>query len=250
MEFVTKKCPSCGADLDLDIELEIAQCSYCDSMLHVKQTPMNSDTYMAYVENVIRNEKKASRTKPIVVVLATLGGLAILFVSCGLLGVFDEPEPAVRSDGSASLIADWDWEEDLFPAPDEPIGLGDTFTFDGFEITIGEISDWTVVDRLTEMPPHGESVFRLPVEFTNIGDETRAMHWGRMRMIGSQGMQLEMVQQWFPDGDSAHQVGQIRPGIVVSDRYHYILYDGDGYYELVFSTFGSPTITVRFYVEK
>lgn len=123
--------------------------------------------------------------------------------------------------------------------------LGDTFTFDNFEITLGKsITTDTVKNQFSDH--NGESVIVVPATIKNIGDETDSLNMFYIEYYGSKGTSVDGVSSYFKN--SIEDAGNMRPGASM-DVFVYILYDGDGVYGIDFDNY-SETKTVEFKVTK
>ena len=123
--------------------------------------------------------------------------------------------------------------------------LGDVFTFDNFELTIGtSISYKTVDNRFSEY--NGKTVVVLPVMVKNNGTETGHINRFYIDYFGSQGTELSKVDAYFDNGIS--DTGDLRPG-ASKQAYFYLLYDGNGTYGIDFDNY-KDKYSLEFNVEK
>ena len=118
------------------------------------------------------------------------------------------------------------------PAPPATLTYGDTFEFDGFEITFINELKWAVVsNRFSE---HNESdVCGITVIIKNIGSETSSLSTFECTLFGSKGTQLDKVSSYF--NDDVFKIGDMRSGAEGSGYMHF-LYDGDGDYYVEFGS--------------
>lgn len=124
--------------------------------------------------------------------------------------------------------------------------LGDSFEFDGFQITVGtEITYKTVNNQFSEH--NGDQVIALPVTIVNNNSETKSLNMFYLEYFGSKGITLDNVDAYF-DNTSITDVGKIRPGASASG-YFYLLYDGNGIYGVDFDNF-SQKFSLEFNVSK
>lgn len=129
---------------------------------------------------------------------------------------------------------------------DKEVGLGETFTFDDLEITVGQDISFTKIDN--EWSEHdGKEVVKVPVTVKNIKDETHSLNMFYYSFYGSQGTQLNSASSYFDEG--LDEAGDLRSGASYT-KYFYFLYDGNGTYSIEFSDVWSPKITVNFEVNK
>ncbi len=123
--------------------------------------------------------------------------------------------------------------------------LGDVFTFDNFELTIGtNISYKTVDNRFSDY--NGKTAIVLPVMVKNNGTETGHVNRFYLDYFGSQGTELSKVDAYFEDGIS--DTGDLRPG-ASKQAYFYLLYDGNGTYGIDFDNY-KDKFSLEFNVEK
>ena len=124
--------------------------------------------------------------------------------------------------------------------------LGDTFMFDGFEITTGTTLSWGTVDnRFSEH--NGKSVVLVPVTIVNKTDKTDSLNSFYVDFFGSKGTELDTVDSYF-DEKTIFDYKDMRPG-TSKEGYFCILYDGDGTYGIDFDNWGEET-TIEFTVTK
>ena len=124
--------------------------------------------------------------------------------------------------------------------------LGETLVFDGLEITIGEnISFTRVHDHWSDY--HREYAFYLPIDLTNIGDESNGLHGWSYTIFGPDGTEISSISWEFEDYDVAH-AGNMQPGASLSSHMH-ILYAGSGEYIIEFLYFDQENLQVIFEME-
>lgn len=123
--------------------------------------------------------------------------------------------------------------------------LGDTFTFDEFELTIGNTIKTTTVDNKYS-DHYGETVIVVPITVKNIGSETGKINMFYIKYFGSKGTKVSGLSSYFDN--SIEHSGDMRPGASM-DVFAYIPYDGDGVYGIDFDNY-SDTKTVEFKVAK
>lgn len=124
-------------------------------------------------------------------------------------------------------------------------GLGDTFTFDGFTITIGTNYSFSTIDNHYS-DYNGRYVIALPVTVTNNNSETSNLNMFYYNFFGSKGTQLPGVSSYFED--SLDFAGGLRSGAKYTKNM-YILYDGNGLYSIEFDNL-SEKVNVEFKVTK
>ncbi|MCQ2476071.1 MAG: hypothetical protein MJ173_09245 [Clostridia bacterium] len=124
--------------------------------------------------------------------------------------------------------------------------LGDTFTFDGFELTIGTTASFTSVqNQFSEL--NGKPVVRIPVKLKNVSSETKGFSMFNMKYFGSQGTEISGCSTYFQE-DCIEWSGKLRPN-ASKDVAMYFVYDGDGIYGVDFDDF-SNKVSVEFKIKK
>lgn len=125
------------------------------------------------------------------------------------------------------------------------IGLGEMFTFDDLEITLGkDISFTTLKNEFSEY--NGKTVVKLPITVKNIKDETHGLNMFYYNVYGSNGTEVKTVTIYFDNG--IDEAGDLRSGASYT-KYMYFIYDGDGQYAIEFDNWSSK-VTVEFDVKK
>ena len=129
---------------------------------------------------------------------------------------------------------------------DKTIGLGETFTFDDLEITLGNNISFTKIDN--EFSDYdGQDVVKLPITVKNIKEETHSLNMFYYSTYGSMGTEISTVSSYFDD--SIDFAGDLRSGASYTKNL-YFLYDGNGKYAIEFNDVWSPKITIEFDVNK
>lgn len=125
------------------------------------------------------------------------------------------------------------------------VGLGDTFTFDDLEITIGkEISFVKITNEFSEN--YGKDVVKIPITIKNLKEETHSLNMFYYKVFGANGTELNDVSIYFDD--SVDLAGELRSGASYT-KYLYYPYDENGIYAIEFDNWSSK-ITVEFDVKK
>jgi hypothetical protein len=125
--------------------------------------------------------------------------------------------------------------------------LGDTFTFDNLEITLGTNIEWSVVvNQFSDK--NGSDVIKLPITVKNLKDETHGLNMFYFTFFGPDGTKLDSVSSFFMD-DSIDFAGDMRSG-AIQNAFMYILYDGNGDYFVEFSMLFGNTIEVKVPIQK
>lgn len=124
-------------------------------------------------------------------------------------------------------------------------GLGETFTFDGFELTLdNNYSFVTLTNSYSEK--NGSTVIKLGVTVKNISTETTSLNSFYYDFFGSQGTELDFVYTYFDE--AVDDAGDLRPEASYK-KYFYILYDGNGKYGIDFDNY-SQKVAVEFDITK
>lgn len=129
---------------------------------------------------------------------------------------------------------------------DKIISLGEMFTFDDLEITLGnDISFTKINNQFSDY--NGQDVVKVPITIKNIKDETHSLNMFYYSIYGANGTQLSTVASYFDD--SIDFAGDLRSGASYT-KYLYFLYDGDSTYSVEFDKVWGPKTTVEFTVLK
>jgi len=224
MELITKKCPNCGAAIDTDCTLKTAVCSYCDSTVYVKRTPKNSDTFILYVP---RKQGMSTLAKIVLVIFAVIG---VLFITIFFIAT-SESEQYGSTGGESGTSAGITIRTTQADANETYVhNLGDTFTFDDFEITFGDSIEWVKRDISdTDDLDSPEYFIKIPITLTNNSGETRQFQWSRLNVYGLAG--IAMRRHYFPRfRDDIEDLRDMRDGATATGMYLYFPYDGDADY--------------------
>lgn len=117
----------------------------------------------------------------------------------------------------------------------QEVTLGDTFTFDGLEITFGAVYGFSTIDN--EFSAHnGKEAIRIPIALKNTTGETKSLNIFYYKFFGPSGNELDIVGTLFDDDIS--YAGEMRSGATM-ESFVYLLYDGDGDYYAEFDNFSS-----------
>lgn len=133
-------------------------------------------------------------------------------------------------------------EENITPKT-KKYGLGDTFEFEDFRITIGDAYTFATIDK-EYSEYYNQPCIKLPITVLNQDDETSGLYL--YQVYGSKGTNVDYFDYYFEDGLSG--AGQLRSGASYS-KYMYIQYDGDGKYAIEFNDYDDK-VTVEFDVTK
>lgn len=123
--------------------------------------------------------------------------------------------------------------------------LGETFEFDGLEITISEdIRFGRIRDNWSSHD--GEYYFYLPITVTNISDESHGLMSFLFTFFGPNGNEIPDISFYFLD-ESVTREGSMQPGATL-EGYIHSLHTGDGEYIIEFDNF-EVTLQVIFELE-
>ena len=141
---------------------------------------------------------------------------------------------------------DYDEEEEDTSTDTAIKTLGDTFTFDGFEITLAE--DYTFTTITNQYSDHyGKDIVRVSATIKNNNDETDSLSSLDYKFYGSAGSELSSVGYYFDD--SVTSAGELRSGASYEKAF-YLIYDADGTYAIEFDDWFDDKATVEFEVTK
>lgn len=196
------------------------------------------------------NQKKGLPAWAIVLIVLGAVGFFILIgvVGCtaAIVSTINEAEEKTNSNAnSTDNDSIFDFFEDDYDDDDKDYKLGDTFKFDGFEITLDPSITFTKIsNRYSEK--NGQQVIRVKANIKNVGSEKGSLNMFFFEFFGSKGTELDSVASYFDD--TVDYAGELRPGASY-DKYFYILYDGDGTYEIEFDNY-TEEVSVEFNVTK
>lgn len=128
---------------------------------------------------------------------------------------------------------------------DSKYKLGETFSFDGFDITFDTTYSFVTVDN-EFAEENGQSVIKIGATVKNTTDETKSLNMFYYSLFGSKGTELDSLTAYFDE--SIDFAGDLRPDASYK-KYFYILYDGDGNYGIDFDNYTDQK-TVEFEVTK
>ncbi len=124
-------------------------------------------------------------------------------------------------------------------------GLGETFEFDGLEITLD--TTYTFVKVENKYSEYNEKpVIKLGANIKNISSEKNSINMFFYKLFGSQGTELKSITAYFDN--TVDYSGELKPGASYK-AYFYILYDGDGEYSIDFDNY-EQELTVEFNIAK
>jgi hypothetical protein len=123
---------------------------------------------------------------------------------------------------------------------------GSKFSFDNFEISIGNNYSFVVVDN-DYSQYNGQSVIKLPVTLKNTSSEKDHLNMFYHSYTGPTGKSLPKLGAFWSD-DSLEYGDDLLPGESYT-KYIYLLYDGDGKYKIDFNNYKEKK-TVEFSIKK
>ncbi len=179
------------------------------------------------------------------IVLIVLGGV-FFFIIVGIVGCTSVLVTSIND----SVNETKDKVEDDNPFfdnddSDKEYTLGETFKFDGLEITLDTKYSFTKVDnQFSDLD--GRTVVRLGATIKNISDEKNRINMFYINYFGSEGTELDSVSAYFDN--SVEYAGELKPGASYN-KYFYFLYDGNGEYEISFDNY-SEEVTAEFNITK
>ena len=113
------------------------------------------------------------------------------------------------------------------------VKLGDTFTFNNFELTIGKEVSFSKVEA-SYSDKNGTEVVAVPITIKNVGEETKSFNYFYTTYFGSKGTELSGIEYYFED--SIYKTGSLRSGGSINAKMYFI-YDGDGTYAAEFNDY-------------
>ena len=125
--------------------------------------------------------------------------------------------------------------------------LGDTFSFDGLEITLGNTYNFTsVTNQYSDL--YGKTIIQLPVTITNKTNDTHGLNMFYYTFYGANGTKIDNASTYFDEETTVEWSGDLRSGATAT-RNFYFEYDADGTYAIEYDNY-STKITVEFNVNK
>lgn len=132
---------------------------------------------------------------------------------------------------------------------DTTLTLGDTFEFDGLEITLSEEIGFTRL-RSRHSDHDGAYIFYIPASVTNVSDSSHELSDWMFTIYSPDGTSQGSIAwdvSWEFRETSISQLGSIQPD-TTKEGYIYVLHTGDGEYIIEFGNFETE-IEVKFEVE-
>ncbi len=172
----------------------------------------------------ICSKKSGKKVAGIILNAISLGfsiiGLILLFGFGYFAAIVDEYDPSVPS--TPSIIT---------PSKPSTVRVGRTFTFDDYEITIGNNYSFTTVNN-SYSEHYGKDVIKLPVTIKNVTTKDNDhLNMYYYQYYGPSGKELPSLRSYF--SSAAIDYMYVDSGETIT-KYFYILYDGDGKYKIHF----------------
>ena len=140
-----------------------------------------------------------------------------------------------------------EFDFDVVPEIQTEFTLGETFEFDGFEVTIGDDISWgTITDKWTDNRV-GEAYFFVPITATNHGDETHGLAW-HFNIFNPNGITSERILHYI-DAEDFSETGPVRAGATINSYIHF-LFEGNGDYVIEFNNWDVNNVEVIFNVSR
>ena len=127
--------------------------------------------------------------------------------------------------------------------------LGDTFEFDGFEITFGDEISWGIIDSYYWWDLNDEPYFYIPFVATNNGTEMNSLGFWLYTFNPNGSASDTYLLPSILEHEDFPLIDHVRAGDTISGHI-YFLYDGDGEYVVAFSAWHAYDIEVVFDVSK
>lgn len=124
--------------------------------------------------------------------------------------------------------------------------LGDTFKFDGLEITMGTTVSFTTIDNEFS-DNYNRDVVRVRATTKNLKSTSHSLNMFYYTYFSPSGVECDSADAYFDD-DFTWNGGDLLPGASYT-RAFYMVYDTDGDYKIIFDNF-SKKITVKIPVSK
>lgn len=179
-------------------------------------------------------------------VLIIIGIIILIPVACtyactsAFVGAVDDAMTELEESGDDIFNTD-----ETTPSQDGKYKLGEKFTFNDLEITLG--TDVTVVTYSNKYSSYdGKSFVKVPITVKNLKSETHSLSSIWVKSFGSNGTEVESPGYIYDD--DYESAGDLRSGASYT-KYMYFLYDADGTYAIEFDDW-STQITVEFNVTK
>lgn len=246
MEYIIRNCPNCGATIDIDSNQESMRCNYCNSIVYNKQALSENEGAPRHFNHAHYNAPVQPAKRPmsklamgILIALASVGVLFIVLMIVANVVDWDAIENNVVIE-EIEYPARGPFARDVESRETHTLSPGEAFTFDDFEVIIGEAYEWRIVEHFSDQSPiHGLDAIRVPITVINLSEESRSFNNSNaiFRVYGPAGMCVSSstVTTLFREDYNIFEAPSVRSGVTISDRYIHFLYDGDGYYHITFS---------------
>ena len=214
------------------MENKVKKCKYCG-------TEMDENA------KICPNCKKSQKMSVGKIVLIVIGVLIIICILASIGGDNDTTNTTSNNNVNENNVVQ-QTETTNKQENKNVYSLGETFTFDDLEITLG--TDYSFVTLENQFSEHnGADVVKVPITVKNLKEETHSLNMFYISEFGSQGTELDDVSSYFSE-DCVEFAGELRSGASYT-KYLYFLYDGNGEYEVTFENF-STEIKVDFNITK
>jgi DNA-directed RNA polymerase subunit RPC12/RpoP len=245
MELFVKKCPSCGAQVNIECDDESGICPFCNSKIYIKREVKQEkdEDFLEVTLNPQTPPPLLTAKGCVFVIVFAIICFCVIFALISL-----NEDEIVQETHSTRLIDIITIEIDnvftrtdaITPAvteepPNTNFTVGDTFEFNDFEITLFEGITWTSVQN-NYNENYGKPVARIPARITNNSGETRRLSTGSVKYFGVDGTSITDVTWFFRDDSVLYT--DLRGGAVFDGAF-YILFDGNGDYFIEFSNWGN-----------
>jgi len=110
--------------------------------------------------------------------------------------------------------------------------LGDTFEFDGLEITLSEEIGFSRF-RNNWSDHDGAYIFQVPVTVTNVGNSSHGLNDWFFTIYQPNGTSQTTLHSWYFDGVSISTLGNVQPN-ATKNGYIFVLYTENGEYIIAF----------------
>ncbi len=151
-----------------------------------------------------------------------------------------------NNDNSNSDSNNVSYNDETKKKENDNLKLGETFTFDNLEITLGTTITYKTLEN--QFSDHnGETVVELPITTKNLKEESHNLNLYSYKVFGPKGTEIDKPSTYFMD-NSIDFGGELRPGASITKNI-YFYYDGDGEYVIEFG-FLKTEKTVKFEIKK
>lgn len=172
-----------------------------------------------------------------IIITAIVAAMLVAFAGCS-----GADNKKVNANPSMSSSKEDSTKEETTPiteaateaAKDKELTVGDTFEFDGFEITLGKDISFTKVDN-EFADSHGADVIKIPVTLVNKDSESKSLNMFYCKIFNAEGKESENLFAYFSADDVSGET--LRPNATSDDKFIHAVYTTDGDYYVEFSNF-------------